>query len=88
MGGRGLIDRITFAGGEMGEKLVARADTAKYQVALEKAGKFRHAGRRRRHPRAGHALRAGSEEQRSARPAAAVPGGVRTIITCWSSMAA
>lgn len=40
MGGRGLIDRITFAGGEMGEKLIARADTAKYQVALEKQENF------------------------------------------------
>lgn len=40
MGARGLIDRITFAGGEMGEKLVARADTAKYQVALERQENF------------------------------------------------
>ncbi|WP_445493212.1 hypothetical protein [Rhodopseudomonas sp. RCAM05734] len=40
MGGRGLIDRITFAGGEMGQKLVARADTAKYQIAFEKQENF------------------------------------------------
>lgn len=40
MGGRGLIERITFAGGEMGEKLVARADTAKYQIAFEKQENF------------------------------------------------
>lgn len=40
MGGRGLIERITFAGGEMGEKLVARADTAKYQIAFERQENF------------------------------------------------
>lgn len=40
MGARGLIDRITFAGGEIGEKLGARADTAKYQIAFEKQENF------------------------------------------------
>lgn len=30
------IDRVTFAGGELGQNLVARADLAKYQIAVEK----------------------------------------------------
>ncbi|NUU41377.1 hypothetical protein [Tardiphaga robiniae] len=40
MGARGLIDRISFAGGEFGEKLFGRADTAKYQIAFEKQENF------------------------------------------------
>ncbi|KQW22148.1 hypothetical protein ASC80_01755 [Afipia sp. Root123D2] len=40
MGGRGLIERITFAGGEYGQKLTGRADTAKFQIAFEKQEGF------------------------------------------------
>lgn len=34
------IDRVSFAGGELGEQLVARADLAKYQIAVEKLENF------------------------------------------------
>jgi hypothetical protein len=34
------VDRVTFAGGELGQQLVARADTAKYQIAVEKMENF------------------------------------------------
>lgn len=40
MGGRGSIERVTWAGGEIGDKLVARQDTAKYQTAVEKQENF------------------------------------------------
>lgn len=40
MAGRALVERITFAGGEIGEKLAARADVAKYQIAFEKQENF------------------------------------------------
>src|SRR4051794_19486716 len=34
------VDRVTFAGGELGQQLVGRADTAKYQIAVEKMENF------------------------------------------------
>jgi hypothetical protein len=34
------IDRVTFAGGELGVQLAGRADLAKYQIAVEKAENF------------------------------------------------
>lgn len=40
MGARGLIDRISFAGGEIGEKLSGRADISKYQIAFERQENF------------------------------------------------
>src|SRR6266404_2986112 len=30
------VDRVTFAGGELGAQLIARADLAKYQIAVER----------------------------------------------------
>jgi len=34
------VDRVTFAGGELGAQLIARADLAKYQIAVEKMENF------------------------------------------------
>lgn len=34
------VDRVTFAGGELGVQLIGRADLAKYQIAVEKMENF------------------------------------------------
>lgn len=40
MGTMSRVDRVTFAGGENGEAANARADTARYQISLEKVENF------------------------------------------------
>ena len=61
MGGRGLIDRITFAGGEMGQKLAASCRHGKIPDRIGETGKLRHLGRRHRDPCTRHAFRAGGQ---------------------------
>jgi hypothetical protein len=40
MGTTAKVDRVTFAGGELGVQLLARSDLAKYQIAVEKMENF------------------------------------------------
>lgn len=40
MGTTAKVDRVSFAGGELGVQLIGRADLAKYQIAVEKMENF------------------------------------------------